>query len=86
MNLGAVWGNLSHEERDYIHKCVGAYSWVNLPAEHTMNKFRSEFNRLPFFDLLMVIKAVKLYRLNNTMSYDEMEMMEVVLKKLKGRS
>lgn len=87
MNLGTIWGNLTVKERKLIFKAVGIDSWDNFPFYHPVNNIivNKEFNKMIFFDLKMVIKSVKLYKLNSTMSFSEMEMIEILLKKLKDK-
>ena len=84
MNLSCLWWELNVKERLYIIDVVGVYSWGNLPINHPVNQVfvRAERNKVPFFDILMVIKAIEIYRLNND-EYSSMS--QLLLKKLKKK-
>ena len=86
MNLSCIWWDLDKDEKHYIIDVVAVYSFNNLDSNHPVNQVfaRIEHNKLPFFDILMVIKAIELYRLNHDIEYFcEQELSDELLLKLK---
>ena len=89
MNLGNMWGDLTVKERITIRRTVLHFN-TNLTAP--MFKFPDNHPyrnipmfKVPFLDLKYVLGCVYYYKNSVTMTWNEMEAIKTILKKLTGR-
>ncbi len=85
MNLGAVWDELSTQERKCIHRAILYYNfntknrYSEIPKHHKI-----EFNKIPFLELNYVMRCVIYYRKNTSQKLLEALKIKNLIKKLKG--